>query len=218
MLASLAAFVEVPGRSRTIEDASTALESVSDPVFYVWASAHIIPHLKGEVRSRAVRKALHATEEITHRESRIRALTSLSPYMEGRARIDCLETALSIAEAMAGEWRQDRALAGLAADLDVTQLGRALIAAAHLPYLGDHRPHEQIFWRLSDSASDATCSDVVSLLRGFCRAWPPREALLAVIGAAAQAIVRAGGFEAAETLFDAVRQDEQSLVWRLERS
>ena len=218
VLASLAASMEEPGRSRAIEDASKALESISDPVFYVWASAHIIPHLKGEIRSRAVRKALHATEKITHRESRIRALVSLSPYTEGLARISCLETALSIAEAMAGEWRQDRALAVLAADLDVTQLGRALTAAAHLPYLGDHRPHEQLFWRLSDSASDATCSVVVSLLRSFCRAWPPREALLAVIGAAAQAIVRVGGSEAAESLFDAVRQDDQSLVWRLERS
>ena len=218
VLASLATSMEEPGRSRAIEDASKVLESVTDPVFYVWASAHIIPHLKGEIRSRAVRKALHATEKITRRESRIRALTSLSPYMEGRARIDCLENALSIAEAMAGEWRQDRALAVLAADLDVTQLGRALTAAAQLPYLGDHRPHEQLFWRLSDSASDANCSDIVSLLRSFCRAWPPREALLAVIGAAAQAIVRAGGSEAAETLFNAVRQDDQSLVWRLERS
>ncbi len=218
VLASLATSMEEPGRSRAIEDASKVLEYVTDPVSYVWASAHIIPHLKGEIRSRAVRKALHATEKITRRKSCIRALTSLSTYMESRARIDCLENALSIAEAMAGEWRQDRALAVLAADLDVTQLGRALTAAAQLPYLGDHRPHEQLFWRLSDSASDANCSDVVSLLRSFCRAWPPCEALLAVIGAAAQAIVRAGGSEAAETVFNAVRQDDQSLVWRLERS
>jgi hypothetical protein len=211
VLAALATYLEEPEKSRAIEKASKAIGTIGDRRYFVWASAHLIPHLHAEARSQVVQRALHASEGIVHQESRARALAAISAHLEGQARTRFLDTALDIAMTIHDEHCQARALASLAADLNIVQLGRALSAATALSYFGQHKPCVHVFRQLSRSETEATRSDIAALIRKFYRAWPPREALLAVISAAADALMCAGGPEAVELLFESILKND---CWR----
>jgi hypothetical protein len=206
VLSSLAIYLEEPARSRALEKAVEAVGAISDGRYLAWASAHLIQHLQGAARSQAVQKALNAAAGIKHQESCARALADISAYLEGPARTRCLDNALDTAVAIQDERYQARTLAFLASDLDIAQLGRALVAATSLPYLGENRPCEQIFRRISFLATGTARSDIVLLIRRFYRALPPREALLAVTSAAVEALIHVGGSEAATRLFESICQ------------
>ena len=206
VLAVLATYLEDPAKSQILEKAVELAPAISEDRYLVWASAHLIPHLHGEARSQAIQKALDAASGIKHQESRARALGDISAYLDGPARIRCLDNALDTAVAIHDEPYRARTLTFLASDLDITQLGRALTAATSLPYIGDHRPCEQIFRRISFLASGAARSEIVLLIRQFYRVLPPREALLAVTSSAVEALMHVGGSGAATLLFESICQ------------
>jgi hypothetical protein len=204
VLAALATYLEEPARSRALEKAIQAAAVVGEDRYLVWASGYLIPHLHGAVRSQTIQRMLDAAKGINHEESRVRALADVSTYLEGTTKIMCLDSALDTALSISDESYQARALEGLAPYLNITQLRRALAASTSLPYLGEYRPCEQIFRRVSFLASETAPSEIVSLTRQFYRELPPREALFAVTGAAVKALVHLGGSETATRLFESI--------------